>query len=97
MQIKDFTNKVVVCTSTKKRMYLYDIKAPSLTTVTVEPDKYGHHTFYSWPTINGDPFKNGYLVFEEEGLLEQFIKLYDEYSRTEDAYWENYEYWFRRE
>lgn len=97
MELKDFIGKVVISTKTKQRFYLHRITAPDIGTVTVAPDSFGHHTFYRWDTINGDPFSNGNLIFEDATLLEPFKKVYDAYCRTEDAYWENYGYWMRKD
>ncbi len=97
MELKDFINKVVISTYSKKRMYLYDITSPYFRTVTVDPDECGHHTYYIWPTINGDAFETGDLVFEEEGLNEKFKAVYDAYCHTKDAHWEEYGYWLRKD
>lgn len=96
MELKDFLKKVVINID-GQRMYLTEITSPYFETVTVEPDATGHHTFYSWPTINGDAFKTGALRFEDTSLLEPFRKAYDAYCRTEDAHWEEYGYWLRRD
>ena len=96
MQLNEFINKVVIATASQKRMYLREITSPYLCTVTVQPEENGHYGFYSWPTINGDPFKNGYLVFEDASLMQPFREAYDAYCRTQDAYWEEYGYWMRR-
>lgn len=97
MELKDFLNKVVVATATGNRMYLTEITSPYFQTVTVEPDKSGHHTFYRWPTINGDAFSSGKLSFLDEGLNAPFIAAFKAYERTEAAYWEEYGYWMRRD
>lgn len=96
MELKDFIGKIVVRASDKKRLFITEIKAPAIEAQTVEKGVYGHYTCYSWETINGDPITNGYLVFEDRTLTEPFKKAYDAYCRTEDAYWENYEYYMRR-
>lgn len=97
MELKDFKNKVVISNTTGERMYLIEITSPKLKTVTANKDSGGHHTFYSWPTINGTPFENGYLRFEEEGLEEAFKEAFDAYSRTKDAFYEEYGYWMRKD
>lgn len=97
MELKDFVNRVVVAKKTGKRMYLIEITSPYLRTVTVEPDTTGHHTYYIWPTINGDPISEDILTFEDESLIEPFITVFKAYERTEAAYWEEYGYWMRRD
>ncbi len=95
MGIKDFIGKVVISTGSKERFYLDEITSPKIRVVTTTPDNQGHYTYYCWKTINGDPFSNGYLVFEDAGLLEPFKAAYDAYCRTKDAFWEEYGYWMR--
>ncbi len=96
MQLKDFLNKVVISTKTKKRMYLVEITAPYFKTVTAEEEN-GHYTYYSWPTINGNAFEEGYLEFEDKKLQKPFLEVYKAYTRTKEAYWEEYGYWMRRD
>jgi hypothetical protein len=97
MKIKDFLNKVVISTETKKRMYLCEITSPYFKTISVEPENNGFYKNYMWPTINGNAFENGRLVFEDESLTEPFTKAYTEYCSSRDAYWEDYGYWFRKD
>lgn len=97
MELKDFKNKVVIKTATGERLYLIEITSPELKTVTAEKGPHGHYTYYTWPTINGTPFEKGYLKFEEEGLDAAFKEAFDTYSRTKDAFWEDYGYWMRRD
>ena len=97
MELKDFIGKIVIRATDKKRLFITEITAPKIVAQTIEKDVYGHYTCYSWETINGDPITNGYLIFEDESLTVPFIKeAYDEYCRTEDAYWENYGYYMRK-
>ena len=96
MELKDFIGKVVIRASDKKRLFITALTAPKIETQTIEPGAYGYHTCYSWETINGDPITNGYLIFEDKSLTEPFKKVYDAYCRTEDAYWEEYDYWMRK-
>lgn len=96
MELKEFIGKVVIKTYNNQRCILREITSPSIGVITVEPDQHGHHTCYCWDTINGDPFKKGYLVFEDPSLAEPFRLAYDAYCRSEDAYWEEYDYWMRR-
>lgn len=97
MELNDFIGKNVIRASDKKRLFVTAITAPEIKAQTVETDTYGQHTCYCWRTINGDPFSNGYLIFEDSSLLEPFKKAYNAYCRTEDAYWEEYGYWMMRE
>jgi hypothetical protein len=96
MELKDFLNKVVVGVN-GTRFYLKEITAPYISGVTVNPDEEGHHTFRKWPTINGDPFEKGYLVFEDKRLAAPFRAAYDAHCRTKDAYFEEFGYWMRRD
>lgn len=97
MELKDFLNKVVIKTCNGSRCLLHEITAPEICVVTEKPETHGHYSFYSYPTISGDPFTNGYLVFEDERLTKPFMEAYNAYCRTEDAYWETYGYWMRRD
>ena len=96
MQLKDFIGKVVIATHSGRRMFLTEITAPAFQTVTIQANDYGHRTYYSWPTINGNAFETGYLVFEDKTLLKPFLECYADFLRTEDAYWEEFDYWMRR-
>lgn len=96
MELKAFIGKIVVNPTTKRRYVLDEITAPEIKAWTVDTNAYGHHSYYCWETINGDPFTNGYLVFEDASLMEPFKAAYDAYCRTEDAYWENYGYWLHK-
>ncbi len=97
MELKEFIGKVVVSPTTKIRYRLSEITSPEIKAWTVKPDAYGHYTCYCWKTINGDPFSNGYLVFEDRSLTEAFKAAYNAYSRTKDAFMEEYGYWMRRD
>lgn len=97
MELKEFINKPVISTYSKTKMFITEIHACYIGTQTLKPGPSGYHTCYSYETINGDPIKNGDLVFEDESLKEPFIKAYEEYSRTEDARWESYGYWLQKE
>ena len=97
MEIKDFIGKVVVSSATKRRFFIREITSPEIIVQTAEPDVSGHFTRHRFRTINGDPITTGDLLFEDSSLNELFKTAYDEYSRTEDAYWEEYGYWMRRD
>ncbi len=97
MKINDFIGKVVIDAKTGSRYILHEITSPSIGVVSVAPDENGHLKRYIYNTINGDPISNGSLVFEDEGLTESFLKIYGEYCRTKDAYYEDYGYWMRKD
>lgn len=97
MELKDFIGKTVIRTSDKKRFFITEITSPEVNVQTVQPDARGHHACYSFKTINGDPISNGYLVFEDASLTEPFQIAFKAYSRTKDAYWEEYGYWMRKD
>jgi hypothetical protein len=97
MNKKDYIGKVVISTKTKTRYILTEITSPEIRAKTIELNSSGYPSHYVWKTINGDPFSNGYLIFEDETLNEKFKKTYDEYCHSEDAYWEEYGYWMRRD
>ena len=93
LKLDDFVNKVVFLPRTGERFVIEKIAAPAIYVATVEPGTFGYPRHYVYETINGDPFSNGSLVFEDERLLNPFKAAYAAYCRTEDAYWENYGYY----
>ena len=97
MEIKEFIGKIVINAKTKERYILSKVTSPYIEVKTVKLNEYGCPSCYRFETINGDPFTNDVLVFEESALTEPFKKAYDEYSRSEDAYWEEYGYWMRKD
>lgn len=97
MELKEFIGKVVFAPTTGKRFLIDEITAPEICVATVAPGPYGQPLHYTYETINGDPFTKGTLIFEDAALLEPFKAAYNAYCRTEDAYWENYAYYLRRE
>lgn len=76
---------------------IHEITAPEICIATAELGPYGYPRHHAYETINGDPFSRGTLVFEETSLLEPFKAAYDAYCRTEDARWETYDYYLRKE
>ena len=96
MELKDFIGKVVISTFSKRRFILIKITSPEIRARAEKPNSHGTYDNYSWKTINGDPFKNGHLVFEDESLNEAFQKVYNEDCHSQDAYWEEYGYWMGR-
>jgi hypothetical protein len=97
MELKNFIGKVVICAETKQRFFLRRITSPCIEVSTVEKDARGNCASYCWPTINGDPITSGALLFEDASLTELFKEAFEAYSHTQDAYWENYGYWMRRD
>ena len=95
--IKDFIGKVVLSTENNARYVLKEITAPVITVRSEKANEYGCYSCYCWETINGDPISKGYLKFEEEALTELFKVAYNAYCRTQDAYWETYGYYMRRD
>ena len=96
MECKDFIGKIVIRVSDHKRLFITKITAAKFETQTIEKNAYGHSSFFSWETINGDPITKGYLRFEDASLTEPFQKAYEAHCRTKDAYWENYGYYMRK-
>lgn len=97
MDIKDFIGNVVIDPETGTRYILHEITSPTISVVSVSPDKNGHLKRYIYNTINGDPISNGSLIFEDKSLTEVFLKTYGEYCRSRDAYYEEYGYWMRKD
>ncbi len=96
MELKDFIGKIVISSHNHRRFAIREITSPEIGVVAVEPNERGYHPHYVYRTINGDPISTGSLVFEDPSLTEPFIAAYKAYCRTEDAYWESYEYWMMR-
>lgn len=97
MELKDFIGQVVFWGDSGRRHLLKEITAPEICIVTEKPGSSGYLEHYVFRTINGDPFSNGTLIFENPALKEPFIEAFEAYSRTEDARCENYFYWLRRD
>lgn len=97
MELKDFIGRVVIGAESKKRYVLRRITAPCIEVTTVEKDARGNCASYCWPTINGDPISTGVLLFEDASLTKPFKEAFEAYSHTQDAYWENYGYWMRKD
>ena len=95
MKITDFLGEVVICPGTNKRYVITEITSPYITAREEKPGGNGYYKHYRWDTVNGDPISNGSLVFENSALNEIFIKSFDEYSHSRDAYWEEYGHWMR--
>ena len=96
MSIKDFINKTVIDTETKKRYKLTRITSPEICVEAIVPSKNGMFASYRYATINGDPFSNGVLKFEDETLFEPFNIAYRTHCRSESGRMEEYGYWMRR-
>lgn len=96
MELKTFIGQVVISTKTKRRFKLCEITAPEICVVTENPGASGYYEHYVYDNINGNPIATGLLVFEDPALTEPFKAAFDAYEHTEDAYWENYDYWMRK-
>ena len=96
MELKSFIGQVVISTATGRRFKINQITSPEFKVVTEAPGPSGYLENYTFPTINGDPISNGSLVFENSAFTEPFKAAYAAYCRTEDAYWEEYDYWLHR-
>lgn len=97
MELEDFIGKVVVATESKVRYVLTKITAPEISVRTEKTNDHGNSSYYCWETINSDPISQSYLRFEDESLYEPFKVAYGNYCRTQDAYWETYGYYMRRD
>jgi hypothetical protein len=97
MEIKDFIGKVVISAKTKERYILTKVASPYIEVKTEKLNEYGGRSCYRFETINGDPFTRGVLVFEDASLMLPFQKAYEAYSHSEDARWEEYGYWMRKD
>ena len=97
MEIKDFIGEIVISASTKERYILTKITSPYIEVKTEKLNEYGGRSCYRFETINGEPFERGVLIFEDISLAAPFKKAYEEYSHSEDARWEEYGYWMRKD
>lgn len=97
MELRGFIGKIAIAPKTGERFLIDEITAPEICVATVEIGPYGYPRHYAFETINGDPFSRGTLVFEDISLLEPFKAAYKAYCRTEDAYWETYGYYMRKD
>ena len=96
MNINDFIGVAVIDVSTKRRWVIEKITSPYIQVASAMPPENGYTVYYNYCTINGDPFTNNLLIFEDSRLLEPFMKAYKEYCHTKDAYYEEIGYWMRR-
>ena len=97
MEIKDFIGKIVINAKTKERYILSKVTSPYIEVKTEKLNEYGGRSCYRFETINGDPLERGVLIFEDVSLASTFKKVYNEYSHSKDAYWEEYGYWMRKD
>lgn len=95
MELKDFIGKRVVNTVTGKKYLLYEITSPVIEVSECELEDNGTLKVYRYPTINGDPFSQGKLTFEEPSLDLPFRLAYDEHCRSESGRYEEIGYWMR--
>ena len=97
MDLKDFIGQVVLSTVSKRRFRLMKITAPEIKVVSEKLGISGHPEHYVYPTINGDPISTGKLMFENPALTAPFRAAFEAYCQTEEARWENYGYWMRKD
>jgi hypothetical protein len=97
VELCSFVDKVVISSVTNRRFLIKKITAPEIHVVTEVPGTSGYPEHYVYGTINGDPISAGLLVFENQALTEPFKEAFEAYSHTQDAYWENYGYWMRKD
>lgn len=95
MQLKDFIGKPLISAG-GQRLLLTRITAPYLQVVTDRPTN-GHHTFYRYDTINGDPISKGVWVFEDPTLKAPFLRAYNAHCRSQAGYCEEIGYWMRKD
>lgn len=96
MNINDFIGVAVIDASTKRRWVIEKITSPYIQVQTKASNSSGYPSTYRFETVNGDPFTNNLLKFEDACLLEPFMKAYKTYCHTKDAYYEEIGYWMRR-
>ena len=89
--IKHYIGKTVIAAQTKAHYVLSEITSPYIKV----KDAGGRSYIYT--TINGDPIKNGVLVFEDTSLTASFIAAYDAYCRSKEAYYDEIGYWMRKD
>ena len=97
MEVKDFIGKVVIETRSNRKYVLSEITSPYIAAKEAHADSAGRCRSYVWDTINGDPFSNSILVFEDSALNDIFKKVYEAHCRSSDGYWEDYGYWMRKD
>ena len=97
MALKDYIGKAVISSRSKRRYFISEITAPEILLRTEEKNRYGTYSHYCFPTANGDPFSEGTLLFEEEGLKEPFIAEFESYRHSRDGRLETYGYWLMKE
>jgi len=97
LTLKDFVGQIVIKISDQKRYIVTDITANEFKIRELTPDKNGHCGNWSFECISSNPIEDKFLKFEDPGLDCVFTEIYDAYCRTEDARWESYGYWLRKE
>jgi hypothetical protein len=97
MELGQFIGKIVISTSTNKRYRLHRITSPYIDVESELPNSSGYPSHYRFDCINGDPFSNGRLIFEDQSLTEPFKKAYEAHCHSTSGYLEDYGYWMRRD
>ena len=97
MELRCFIGKIVTRKETNQRYTISKITSPYIEVKTEKTNSSGYPSTYRFETINGDPFTNNLLIFDDSALLEPFMKAYKAYCHTKDAYYEEIGYWMRRD
>lgn len=93
----DFIGKVIISDQTNRRYTLYQITSSYIDVKSIEPNESGYHPHYRFEFMSKDPITEGRLCFEDVSLKESFIKVFNDYSHSKEAYWEDYGYWMRKD
>ena len=96
MELKSFIGKIVICALTKERYVIEKITSPYIGVRSEKPNSSGYHSHYRFECINGDPITNGALVFEDQEVTEAFKMVYNYYCHSNDAYYEEMDFWMRK-
>lgn len=97
MEFKEFIGKTVISKSTNQRYIVSRITSPYIEVKTEKPNSSGYPSTYCFETINSDPISNGVLTFEDVSLNEKFVIAYNAYCNSKDAYYEDIDYWMRKD
>lgn len=97
MELNHFIGKTVIGARSKNRYTLKRITASYVDAVAQKPNENGCCPSYRWETINGDPITKGVLLFEDASLTEPFQTAYQAYCHTREAYYEDIDYWMRKD
>ena len=94
MKIDDFVGKYVIFKERNERCKIYEITVPIIEFALLGEDE-EILKVYRYSTLEGDPFSNGDMVFEDETLLEPFKAAFEEYCQSAEGHKTEYDYWSR--